>query len=67
LADTALSLAVDQSLVRGVMLKEMAKPGANSGVNGDPRRATAQLGQIGVQQVIEASVAAIRKLTAPTR
>jgi creatinine amidohydrolase len=67
LADTALSLAVDQSLVRGVMLKEMAKPGANSGVSGDPRRATAQLGQIGVQRVIEASVAAIRKLTAPTR
>jgi creatinine amidohydrolase len=67
LADTSLSLAVDQSLVRGVMLKEMAKPGANSGVSGDPRGATAQLGQIGVQQVIEASVAAIRKLTAPTR
>ena len=39
LADTSLSLAVDQSLVRGVMLKEMAKPGANSGVSGDPRGA----------------------------
>ena len=67
LADTALTLAVDESLVRNVMLKEMAKPGADSGVSGDPRRATAQLGQVGVQQVIQASVAAIRKLTAPTR
>jgi creatinine amidohydrolase len=67
LADTALALAVDESLVRGVMLKQMAKPNGNNGVSGDPRGATAQLGQIGVQQVIEVSVAAIRNLTAQTR
>jgi len=63
LADTSLALAVDPMLVRGVMLKEPAKPGENRGVQGDPRRATAELGQLGVQQIVEASVAAIRKST----
>jgi creatinine amidohydrolase len=67
LADTSLALAVDPSLVRGVMLKDSAKPGENPGVQGDPRRATAQLGQLGVQQIIDGSVAAIRKLTTEHR
>ena len=67
LADTALALAVDPSLVRGVMLKEGLKPGDNSGVQGDPRRATAELGRLGVQQVLDASVAAIRKLAPQNR
>ena len=63
LADTSLALAVDPSLVRGVMLKDSAKPAEVPGVQGDPRRATAQLGQLGVQQIIDASVAAIQRLT----
>jgi creatinine amidohydrolase/Fe(II)-dependent formamide hydrolase-like protein len=67
LADTSLALAVDASLVRGVMLKEPVKPGENRGVQGDPRRATAELGQLGVQQIVDASVAAIRKLTLENR
>jgi creatinine amidohydrolase/Fe(II)-dependent formamide hydrolase-like protein len=67
LADTALALAVDQSLVRSVKLKEAVKPGGNDGVRGDPRGATAELGQLGVQQVLDASVAAIRKLTLQNR
>lgn len=67
LADTALALAVDQSLVRGVMLKDGPKPGDNPGVQGDPRRATAELGQLGVQQILDASVAAIRQLTIENR
>ena len=65
LADTSLSLAVDQSLVRGVKLKERTQPGEQQGVQGDPRRASAELGQLGVQQIIDTSVAAIRKLTVP--
>jgi creatinine amidohydrolase/Fe(II)-dependent formamide hydrolase-like protein len=64
LADTALALAVDPSLVRGVIAREGPQ---HPGVRGDPRRATAELGRLGVQQILETSVAAIRKLTAEQR
>ena len=37
LADTALALAVDPSLVRAAQLASAAKPGAIDGVSGDPR------------------------------
>jgi creatinine amidohydrolase/Fe(II)-dependent formamide hydrolase-like protein len=60
LADTALSLAVDPRLVRQELLAAGAAAGKAGGVNGDPRRATAALGQAGVDAVVEASVAAIR-------
>jgi len=60
LADTALAQAVDNALVRPGLLG--AKPSASDGVYGDPRRATAELGQLGVQQIVESSVAAIRAL-----
>ena len=62
LADTALALAVDKALVRGDLLSGPPL-GERAGVHGDPRRATAELGQLGVQQIVEGSVAAIRKLT----
>ena len=61
LADTALSLAIDPALVRQPLLAE--KAGAREGVNGDPRRATAELGQAGVDQIVDVSVAKIRELT----
>jgi creatinine amidohydrolase/Fe(II)-dependent formamide hydrolase-like protein len=64
LADTSLTLALDKSLVRADLLKQAAKPAAQEGVNGDPRRATAELGQLGVQLIVDDSVAAIRKMTA---
>jgi creatinine amidohydrolase/Fe(II)-dependent formamide hydrolase-like protein len=60
LADTSLALAVDNALVRSGALA--AKPSASEGVYGDPRRATPELGQLGVQQIVESSVAAIRAL-----
>ena len=63
LADTSLALAVDKTLVRNDLLSQQARPGAHEGVYGDPRRATAELGQLGVQQILDASVAAIRTLT----
>jgi creatinine amidohydrolase len=63
LADTALAMAVDKSLVRSEVLAQ--KSGDRDGVYGDPRRATAELGQLGVQQILDASVAAIRKFTSP--
>lgn len=67
LADTALSLAVDKSLVRSEWLKGAALPAERDGVHGDPRRATAELGQLGVHAIIEASVAALRKAIRASR
>ncbi|MCO5123202.1 MAG: creatininase family protein [Rhizobacter sp.] len=61
LADTALTLALDPALVREAQLgPEAPKPG--SGTVGDPRRATAALGQLGVDHIVDASVQAIRAL-----
>lgn len=60
LADTALSLAVDPELVRQDRLAAGAAAGPAGGVRGDPTRATAALGQLGVARIVDASVAAIR-------
>lgn len=60
LADTALSLALDPSHVRASALAPGAGTAHREGVHGDPARATAELGQLGVQRVVDASVAAIR-------
>lgn len=60
LADTALTLAIDPHLVRTELMAQGLKPGAHNGVTGDPRRASADLGQIGVQQIVESSATAIR-------
>jgi creatinine amidohydrolase/Fe(II)-dependent formamide hydrolase-like protein len=57
LADTALMLALDPSAVRRDLLQAEPSPG----VNGDPRRATAELGERGVALIVDKSVAAIRK------
>lgn len=60
LADTALSLALDPSGVRTGLLAAGARAGKAGGVHGDPTRATAELGQLGVARIVDASVAAIR-------
>ena len=60
LADTSLSLALDPGLVRP---QALAQPGSRSlanGVHGDPRRASAALGQVGVAAIVQSAVAAIR-------
>ena len=67
LADTALALAIDPALVRRDVLVNNPKAGARDGVYGDPRRATAELGQAGVDAVVEASVAQIKALTRARR
>lgn len=59
LADTALTLAVDPSLVRNELLTQAAKGSGVDGVTGDPHRATAEAGQWGVNGIVDASVAAI--------
>ncbi|MES2049428.1 MAG: creatininase family protein [Pseudomonadota bacterium] len=60
LADTALSLALDKNLVRSDALAQMKQSGEADGVVGDPRRATAELGQLAVQEIIDGTVTAIR-------
>jgi creatinine amidohydrolase/Fe(II)-dependent formamide hydrolase-like protein len=56
-------LAFDPMLVRQDQLAAAARAGVAGGVRGDPTRATAELGKIGVQQQVEASVAAIQNLS----
>ena len=60
LADTSLSLAVDPHLVRIERLHDGTKLGAAEGVYGDPRRASAELGQAGVDLIVGMTLAAIR-------
>lgn len=66
LADTSLMLAVDPALVRLQTMREHA-PSAAEGVYGDPRRSSAELGRIGIDHVVEASVAAIQDKLAARR
>jgi len=61
LADTSLMLAVDPHLVRTDRLASGAKLGPEDGVYGDPRRSSAELGQLGVDMIVAETVAAIRK------
>ena len=61
LADTSLMLAIDPAMVRADALAPAAKAGPREGVYGDPRRATAELGQVGVERQIERSVQVIRE------
>ena len=63
LADTSLSLALDPAGVRSGLLAAGVKAGPNGGVRGDPTRASAELGQLGVTRIVDASVAAIRAAT----
>ena len=64
LSDTSLMLAVEPSMVR-TDLMATRPPKANDGVVGDPRRASAELGRLGADHIVEAAVAAIRAGTRP--
>lgn len=61
LADVALTLAVDAGQVRTDRLADPAARDPAHGVHGDPRRATAALGQIGVELIVTRTVQAIRR------
>lgn len=64
LADTALLMAVAPQMVRSEAMRTAPKPGAADGVyGGDPRRATAALGQLGINDIISRTVAAIQAET----
>jgi creatinine amidohydrolase len=67
LADTSLALAIDPRLVRRDFLRSARAPGADrasEGVTGDPRRASAELGQGGVDAIVAQTVDAIKRATA---
>ena len=63
LADTSLMLAVDPRLVRTDRLQPGAKLESGDGVRGDPRRSSAELGQLGVDLIVTRTVDAIRRAT----
>ena len=61
LSDTSLALAVDPELVRKARLSDKTPLGGADGVNGDPRRSSAELGQLGVDVIVRETAAAIRQ------
>ena len=66
-ADTSLMLALDPGLVR-LDVAVVRQPGTvGDGVVGDPRRSSVELGQVGVERVVAASVAALRERTGAPR
>lgn len=64
LADTSLSLATTPSVVRVDALRAAQHASAARGVEGDPTRASAELGSLGVDAIVASTVAAIRKAVA---
>ena len=61
LADTSLALAVDPALVRSDRLHDGSAFGVDVGVHGDPRRASAALGQAGVDLIVARTRDAIQR------
>ena len=66
-ADTALAMAVAPELVRPDQFPAAARAGRQSGTLGDPRAATAALGQAGADAIVVQSVAAIRHAVSAAR
>jgi creatinine amidohydrolase/Fe(II)-dependent formamide hydrolase-like protein len=67
LADTALTLATAPALVRMDVAQARPRGAQGDGVSGDPRRASAELGRLGTDLIVEQSVAAIRQQRLGTR
>ena len=61
LADTSLMLATDPGAVRTDRLRSEASRSPADGVSGDPGRASAELGQAGVELIVARTVEAVRK------
>jgi creatinine amidohydrolase/Fe(II)-dependent formamide hydrolase-like protein len=59
LTDTSLMLAVDPRLVRMDRLRRGTGP-AGDGVDGDPGRASAELGRLGVEAIVARTVSAVK-------
>lgn len=65
LADTALTEAVDKNLVRSDRMLTGPIATVRDGISGDPRRASVELGQAGVQLIVDGSVAALKAALHP--
>lgn len=61
LPDTSLTLAIDPGLVRIAVLQGGRASWKTMGIDGDPRRASAELGQLGVDLIVRRTVEAIRQ------
>ena len=66
-ADTALSMAIDPAMTRPDLFALAAQEGPASGTVGDPKAATAVLGQLGVDAVVSETVLAIRRAVSAPR
>ena len=60
-ADTSLSLAVDEQLVRASLLHDGSALGPANGVHGDPRRASAAAGKAGIDLIVARTRDAIQR------
>jgi len=60
LADTSLTMALAPQLVRSDRVRDTPPPTVAQGVAGDPRRSSAELGQLGADAIVADTVAAIR-------
>ena len=63
-ADTSLMMAIDASRVRADRLRAADAASPALGLGGDPGQASAALGQVGVDLVVDKTVAAIRQAIA---
>ena len=61
LMDTSLQMAVAPATVRSDRLGSTAPN--KDGIEGDPRKSSAELGQLGVNEIVNTSIAAIKKVT----
>lgn len=61
LTDTSMMMAIDNALVRTDLLAQAGKASPSDGVYGDPRKASAELGQIGIKGIVDRSVQAIQE------
>jgi creatinine amidohydrolase len=66
-ADTSLMLALDASRVQPEKMPANAHDAKAAGVSGDPARASAELGKLGTELIVQQSVTAIRAATAAPR
>ena len=62
-ADTSLMQALDASLVHTERFEDAAREGPSTGTLGDPRKASAALGELGVELIVSRTVDAIKAAT----
>jgi creatinine amidohydrolase/Fe(II)-dependent formamide hydrolase-like protein len=62
-ADTSLLMATAPGLVKADQFAEAVRAGKAGGTHGDPRAASAALGQLGVDAIVSQTVDAIRRAT----